>query len=161
MCGFASISSDRVRLVGTVLGLDYGLRRIGMAVSDPTGTLASGVGCHRTPEDGSILDLLRDLIRERSVDRIVVGLPLTADGREGDIARKARRFADRLTEAFGLPVHLVDERYSSQEADAWLRTADRRPGRRKGPKGERDEIAAELILQQYLDAPSPDAGSGS
>ena len=161
MCGSVNISSDRIRPVGAVLGLDYGLRRIGLAVSDPTGTLASGVGCHCTPEDGSILDYLRDLIRERSIDCIVVGLPLTADGREGEIAQKARRFADRLTEVFGLPVHLVDERYSSQEADAWLRTAGRRPGRRKGPKGERDEIAAELILQQFLDRPSPDAGNDS
>ena len=142
--------------MAVVLGLDYGLRRVGLAVSDPTGTLASGVGCHSSPQDGSILDRLRDLIRERAVERIVVGLPLTADGREGEMAQKARRFAERLVEAFALPVHLVDERYSSQEADAWLRIANRRPGRRRKPKGERDEIAAELILQQYLDSGAQD-----
>jgi len=144
-----------------VLGLDYGTRRIGLALSDPTGTIAAGAGCHRTPEDGSILDHLRDLIREREIVEIVIGLPLTADGREGEMADKARRFGRRLADAFGLPVHLVDERYSSQEADAWLRAAPRRAGRRRA-RGERDEVAAELILQQYLDARGrTDAGGGA
>ncbi len=139
-----------------VLGLDYGLRRIGLALSDPTATIASAAGCHSTPEDGSILDHIRDLIRERAVAEIVVGLPLTADGREGEMAVAARRFARRLAAEFDLPVHLVDERFSSQEADAWLRAAGRRAGGRRArssrAKGERDAVAAELILQQHLDA---------
>ena len=130
-----------------VLGLDYGLRRIGLAVCDPTGTLATAVGCHDARDDGSVLARLRELIDERGVAEIVVGLPLTADGREGDLAVHARRFAARLEEAFALPVHLVDERYSSQEADVWLGAS-----RRRRAKGERDAVAAELILQQYLDA---------
>ncbi len=130
-----------------VLGLDYGLRRIGLAVSDPTGSLATAAGCHDDRVDGSVLDRLRALIAERGVEEIVVGLPLTADGREGDLARQARRFAERLADELGLPVRLVDERYSSQEADRWLR--DSRSRRRKGT---RDAVAAELILQQYLDA---------
>jgi len=142
--------------MGVVLGLDYGQRRIGLALSDATGTLASGVGCHSTPDDGSILKHIEGLVRERGVEAIVVGLPLTADGREGEMAVAARRFAERLAGAFGLPVHLVDERYSSQEADRWLRAPPRGAGdrRRRGArvKGERDEVAAELILQQYLDA---------
>ncbi|MBU1675055.1 Holliday junction resolvase RuvX, partial [bacterium] len=67
--------------MAVVLGLDYGSRRIGLALSDPTGTIASAAGCHRTPDDGSILERIRDLVRERAVVAIVVGLPLTADGR--------------------------------------------------------------------------------
>lgn len=130
--------------MGSVLGLDYGTRRIGIAGSDPTRLIAGALGCHREPEDGSVLEQLRTLIRERDVDTIVVGLPLTADGRRGDIAARAERFALRLRAEFGLPVHLVDERYSSQEADRWL------AGRRRA-KGERDAAAAALILQQYLD----------
>ncbi len=138
--------------MGVVLGLDYGQRRIGMALSDPTGTLASGVGTHLTPDDGSILDRIAALVRERGIEAVVVGLPLTADGREGTSAAAARRFAERLAEALDLPVHLVDERYSSQEADRWLRAPGGRRRRGARDKGLRDEVAAELILQQYLDS---------
>ena len=141
--------------MAVVLGLDYGRRRIGLALSDATGTLAAAAGCHRTPEDGSILEHLRELMREREITAIVVGLPLTADGREGEMAQAARRFAERLAAELALPVHLVDERYSSQEADLWLRKSRRGGDRHKRagrPKGLRDAVAAELILQQFLDA---------
>lgn len=130
--------------MGSVLGLDYGTRRIGIAGSDSTRLIATALGCHREPEDGSVLAHLARLVRERDVDTFVVGLPLTADGRSGPIADRARRFAERLEQEFGLPVVLVDERYSSQEADRWL------AGRRRA-KGERDAAAAALILQQFLD----------
>lgn len=131
--------------MAVALGLDYGLRRIGLAVSDPTGTLATAIGCHHN-RDGSVLARLRALIEDRGVTEIVVGLPLTADGREGEMAEHVRRFAGRLETEFGLPVRLVDERYSSQEADAWLAFS-----RSRRVKGTRDAVAAELILQQYLD----------
>jgi len=127
-----------------VLGLDYGTRRTGIAVSDPTASLARAHGCHHEPEDGSIFTFLGRIIDEHDVDTIVMGLPLTADGREADMAIRVRRFAERLADALGLPVELVDERYSSQEADRWL-------GRKQRSRGERDAVAAELILQQYLD----------
>lgn len=133
--------------MAAVMGLDYGKRRIGIAVSDPSGTIASALGCHRTPEDGAVAPFLAAIIAEREVTEIVVGLPLTADGREEDIARRARAMADHLHKTLALPVHLADERYSSQEADRWLRQG----GRRGRDKGERDAVAAELILQQYLD----------
>lgn len=135
--------------MGSVLALDYGTRRIGIAGSDPTRLIATALGCHREPEDGSVLAHLARLIRERDVDTVVVGLPLTADGRRGEMAVRAEAFASRLEAEFGLPVILVDERYSSQEADRWL------AGRRR-VKGERDAAAAALILQQYLDG----AGGG-
>jgi putative holliday junction resolvase len=137
--------------VGAVLALDYGTSRIGVAVSDRTRTLATAVAVHHAGRDGSVAAFLAVLVRERGVDQLVVGLPLTADGREGEIAVKARRFAARLGEELGLPVAMVDERYSTQEAERLLRG----PGRRRS-REEPDAVAAELILQQYLDA----AGAG-
>ncbi len=134
--------------MAVVLGLDYGTSRIGIAVSDPTGTIATAWGCHRNPGDGPVAPFLARIIEERGVEEIVVGLPLTADGREADIARRARAMADHLAGELGLPVKMVDERYSSAEADRWMRQG----GGRRPEKGMRDAVAAELILQQYLDA---------
>ena len=130
----------------SLLGLDYGLRRIGIAASDPEQTVAVAVGVHVEGRDGSILAHLRNLATERAAAGIVIGLPLTADGREGDLAVRVRRFADRVAEAVGLPVHLQDERYSSQEAERTIALRGR-PARR----GEVDAAAAQIILQSYLD----------
>ncbi|MDO9170622.1 MAG: Holliday junction resolvase RuvX [bacterium] len=137
--------------MGAVLALDYGTSRIGIAVSDPTRTLATAVTVHRAGRDGPVAAFVAALVRERGVDQLVVGLPLTADGRLGEIAERAKRFAGKLGEDLGLPVALVDERYTTQEAERLLRG----PGRRRGRESP-DAVAAELILQQYLDA----AGAG-
>jgi putative Holliday junction resolvase len=128
------------------LGLDYGLRRIGLAASDPDGTLAFAVGTHQEGRDGSILTRLGTMIAEREVVGLVLGLPLTADGREGDIAAKVRKFAERLAREFPVEVILWDERFSSAEADRWLEGANR-PARE-----DRDTVAAQIILQSYLDS---------
>ncbi|MFO7654434.1 MAG: Holliday junction resolvase RuvX [Candidatus Krumholzibacteriia bacterium] len=130
-----------------VLGIDYGVRRIGIAVSDPTDTLATAVGTHHEGRDGSVLALLRGLVAERGVTEVVVGWPLTTGGEVGDMARRAARFADRLREELELPVVLADERFSSAEAAARLRET----GRRRAPRGTVDAAAAEIILQQHLD----------
>jgi putative pre-16S rRNA nuclease len=132
----------------TIIGLDYGLRRIGIAVSDATCTLATAVGTHDTSVSGSIFAALENLIQTNDCGSIVVGLPLTADGRETEMAGKARAFATLLQKRFELPVVMVDERYSSAEADKWLAMS----GRRRRDKAETDAVAAEIILQQYLDS---------
>lgn len=129
-----------------IIGIDYGLRRIGIAVSDPDGRLALAVGVHVEGRDGSVLARLRDLAAEREATAVVVGLPLTADGRESDLSIRARRFADRVAEDLGLPVTMVDERYTSQEAERWIAMRGR-PARR----GEVDDVAAQIILQSHLD----------
>ena len=129
-----------------VIGLDYGLRRIGIAVSDSDAALAFAVGVHVEGRDGSVFTRLRTLATEREAESIVLGLPLTADGRETDMAARVRRFAARLHEDLGLPVILVDERYSSQEA---RRTIGLRG--RPAQRGEVDVVAAQIILQSYLD----------
>ncbi len=128
------------------LGLDYGLRRIGIAAGDTERRIAFAVTTHVEGRDGPVLDLLRRLAAERGTERIVVGLPLTADGRETDMAVRARRFAGVLERELGLAVVLWDERFSSAEADRWL------PAGRRTAKEERDALAAEIILQSYLDS---------
>jgi len=131
------------------LGLDYGLRRIGIAASDP---LAFAVGTHVEGRDGSILAYLGEMITERSVTGLVLGLPLTADGREGEMAKRVRKFAGRLEKEFEVEVILWDERFSSAEADRWLK------GSRTSSKEDRDSVAAQIILQSYLDSLKAGAG---
>ena len=138
--------------MSSFLALDYGLRRIGIAASDPDGCLAFALGTHVEGRDGSILARLGALIEERTVTGLVLGLPLTADGREGDMAAKVRKFARRLADQFEVEVILWDERFSSAEADRWLQ------GSRLAGKEDRDAVAAQIILQSYLD--SRNAGSG-
>lgn len=132
------------------LGIDHGTRRVGIAVSDPDAAFAFALQTHVEGRDGSLLDLLSKLVAERGAVAVIVGLPLTADGREGESAVRARRFAERLAEVLPVPVEMWDERYTSQEADRFLAHP---PGRAKADrdKGERDAVAAELILQGWLD----------
>ena len=130
-----------------ILGLDHGERRIGVAVSDATGTIA-------TPHsviDQRVADVtivLRSLISEFAVERVVVGLPLLLSGEEGQAARSARAFADQVAEETGLPVLLQDERYTTVTAeDALIEGGVRRRRRRD----VRDKVAAAVMLQSYLD----------
>lgn len=129
------------------LGIDYGKSRIGIAVSDPTGTIATAYGTHHEGQDGSVIEYINNIIADRNVEVIVIGLPLTADGRETEIAIAVRDFAKLLETKTKLPVYMCDERYSSQEADKWIRLG----GGKRHDKGTRDRVAAEIILQQYLD----------
>jgi putative Holliday junction resolvase len=127
------------------LGLDYGKRRTGIAFGDDANGLAFVWGTHVEGRDGSIFTLLAQVIADKKASAIVLGLPLTADGRETEMATAARRFASLLESRLELDVVLWDERYSSAEADRWLRTASR-----KSPE-DRDAVAAQIILQSYLD----------
>ena len=136
----------------SLIGIDYGTRRIGLAIGDSDRCLAFALGAHEEGKDGSIFKVLAGLIQERNIKGFVVGLPLTAAGEEGDTSSRARKFAGRLEEQFGLPVVLWDERYSSQEADRWLAS------KRRKDKKDRDALAAEIILQSYLDSQGPAKG---
>ncbi len=100
-----------------------------------------------------VLDTLADLARRESVEQLVVGLPLNADGSEGPQARRAREFARVASRAVGLPVELWDERLSTQQAEEIVR-AQGRSTRRLRERGQIDAIAAAVILQDYLDHPS-------
>ena len=137
-----------------MLGLDLGERRIGLAVSDPAGAIAFPIGALERKGQAADVAALCDLIRERGVRRVVVGLPLHLDGRAGTGAAAARRFAEALGRACALPVELVDERMTTVIAERTLREAPRGRGRGRRPeKGQVDALAAALILRTYLESP--------
>jgi len=130
-----------------VLALDLGARRIGVAVSDPTGTIAQGLEVVDRRSGGNVIAQIRRRVEELRVERIVVGLPLRMDGTEGAEAEKVRRFVTRLQAEVGVPIDVQDERLSSAEAEQLLIAGDVSRARRRRT---RDAVAAALILQTYL-----------
>ena len=134
------------------LGVDYGRARIGLAISDPSGTLAQPLGVLKN-RPGAIEEIRR-IIASHGVERIVVGLPLNMNGEEGEMAVEARNFAHRLREATGLPVDTVDERLTSWEAHSIMKEAGLRRKRRSQMV---DKVAATLILERYLARQKKDA----
>ena len=136
-----------------ILGIDYGTRRLGLALSDEGEILASPLPvCVRTTikED---LHFLAGLIREKQVGKIILGLPLNMDGSQGEMARVVQEFADELRSECNVPVVLFDERLTTSEAERVLVHADIS---RKKRKNLRDGLAAVLILQGYLDSQRQD-----
>jgi len=140
-----------------VLGIDLGSRRIGLAVTDGLGLTAqprATVARHGGARD---IETIATALRECGADRIVLGLPLDPEGGEGPAARRARAFAGKLSAALHLPVELVDESFSTVEAEAVLLAADVSRARRKQVV---DKLAAAVILQRWLDqqprAPRPE-----
>lgn len=132
---------------GTVLAFDFGIRRIGVAVGESVIGLAHPLAEIAGEETEPRFAAIGKIIEEWKPRHLVVGLPLTADGAEHDLTRRAQRFARQLEGRFGLPVSLVDERYTSVEAEAGLRES----GARKALREKRiDAAAAQLILQQFF-----------
>ncbi|MFW6162994.1 MAG: Holliday junction resolvase RuvX [Planctomycetota bacterium] len=134
-----------------ILGIDYGDRRTGLAVSDEGGLIASGLATFecRKGDDRPLVEHIRALCEEYGVERIVVGLPINMDGRLGPRAQRTIEFANRLRNALGLDVETWDERLTTEQADRLMLAADLSRARRKR---KRDAVAAHLILQSYLDA---------
>ncbi len=137
---------------GPVLGLDLGSQRIGLAVSDPEGGFAFPVGTLVSRGIERDLQALCALVEEREIVRIVVGLPLHMDGRVGPEAEAARAFALQLGEATGLPVEMLDERWTTVEAERRLREARSGTRRRRGRRSQDvDSAAATILLRTYLE----------
>ena len=131
-----------------ILALDHGARRIGVAIADPeTGMAFARRAIQRRNLDRD-LALVRELCTLEAVERVVIGLPLNLDGSEGPQAAVVRAFGEALRGA-GLAILYEDERLTSWEAERQLASGGRTPDRRTG---EVDSAAAQLILQQYLDA---------
>jgi putative Holliday junction resolvase len=137
--------------VSRFLGVDYGERRVGLALSDPTGMIAQPLPTlkRRRGKRPPVAPVAR-LAEENDVVGIVLGLPLTPEGDESDWTREVREFGDRLADRTGLPVAYQDERMTSVRAERAVRSL----GLRKEQREEKERIdaaAAVLILQAYLD----------
>ncbi len=122
-----------------VLALDHGTVRIGCALSDPSGTLATPLPVIEPPEARAVAEL----VDEHEVERVVVGLPLHLSGEEGSQAGLARSFCRELEAMLSVPVDTYDERLTSRMADA---------SRRAGAGAARDSIAAAHLLESYLES---------
>jgi putative Holliday junction resolvase len=139
---------------GRVLGLDAGDRRIGVAISDPDRSFA--LPLNSILADGGEIDAIQRLVAAEEVTELVVGLPLSLSGGDSAQTGRVRDFASQLEARFGLPVHLWDERLSTQEAQARSEESSRARGRRRSGRRapapvDTDAIAASIILQAYLD----------
>lgn len=131
-----------------ILAIDFGLKRIGLAVSDALGLTAQGLptlGRTRLKDD---LAKLCEFAREYSVERVIVGNPLGHGGGETSMSRRAAEFADKLRRCLSCPVELWDERLTSVEANRLLRSSGISIGKRRQAA---DRVAAILLLQNYLD----------
>jgi putative Holliday junction resolvase len=133
------------------MGLDYGDRKIGVAVSDMFGWTAQGLEVVERRRDGAEMQRIADLVREQEVEEIVVGLPKNMNGSIGPRGEICIAFADQLRDMLNLPVHLWDERLTTVSAERTLLEAD---VSRKKRRQVVDKMAASLILQNYLDSKS-------
>jgi putative Holliday junction resolvase len=122
-----------------VLALDYGSARCGCALSDPTGTLATPIDPIERPATRRGFARVTDLVRDRGVERVVVGLPLGLSGADTDQTREARAFADRLAGAVRVPVEMYDERFTTAIA-----------ARSAGSASGEDSRAAAVLLEDWL-----------
>ncbi|MCT4375605.1 Holliday junction resolvase RuvX [Leuconostoc suionicum] len=135
-----------------ILGLDVGSRTVGVSVSDPMGWTAQGVEIIRINEDDKEfgIDRLGEIIKEKNATGVVLGLPKNMNNSEGPRAEAARNYAKLVEENFGLPTDFQDERLTTVEAERML--IEEANVSRKKRKKVIDKIAAEFILQNYLDS---------
>lgn len=130
------------------MAIDYGRRRIGLAVSDPLCATAQGLGTLEVSSRKEALEKLCELVRELGVGEVLIGLPLRTDGSEGPEAEEVRSFGRELSEAACVGVAFRDERFTSREALRVLHSMGRKL---KGRKKDLDRLSATLLLQGYLD----------
>ena len=139
--------------VTRILGLDFGTKRVGAALSDPARSMAFPLEVYERRGPGPDAAHYRQLVQEQDVERIVIGLPVHTSGRESDVARLARSFGDWVAGATARRVVFFDERYTTVEAEQRLIDAGLKRAKRKAL---RDRLAAQIMLQSYLDAGCPE-----
>lgn len=153
-------ASPSLENTGSILAIDYGRRRIGLAISDLLGLTSQPLQTLERTNRRNDLRRLREIVRRHEVRRVVIGHPLHLDGSAGEMAAEVARFAARIERELRLPVELVDERLSSWEAEQILAGGEevsskqgaigsRRPGRQRAE--EVDQVAAAVILRDYLE----------
>jgi putative Holliday junction resolvase len=138
-----------VSIVARILAVDYGEKRIGLAVSDELGITASPLMTLVRRSDDETVRQIAKLASKLRVTQIVVGLPRRTDAQEGEMERKVKAFAEKLRQAVRVPVVLFDERFTTRIAEQVLLEADL--SRRKR-KQVRDRLAAVILLQSFLEA---------
>jgi putative Holliday junction resolvase len=131
-----------------ILGIDYGEKRVGLAISSPVVSIAQGLPTIERVDGRDYLEELADIIKEKEVDEIVVGLPKNMNGTIGEKAEEVLQFVETLKSKFNLPIHTVDERLTTVRAHRAMTGAKMS---KKGKKKRVDMIAAQFILQAYLD----------
>lgn len=131
-----------------LLALDVGEKRIGIAISDETLTLARPLLTLTRASKREDFDRIRSICVEQHIDKIICGLPITLRTEEGPQVQRVRRYANQLTTSIGVPIEYWDERFSTVEAEERLAQASRK----KRAKGDIDSAAAAIILQGYLDS---------
>ena len=144
----ATLAADSAPLVARVLAVDPGTRRVGLALSDPSRTIATPLPAEPAEPEASLPERLAAIAKAKEAERIVVGLPRQLDGTRGPAAAAAERLASRLRKESGLPVDMEDERLTTASAERSLIEAGVRRERRKRVV---DSVAAAILLQTYLD----------
>jgi putative holliday junction resolvase len=139
----------------SVLALDVGTKRIGVAGCDGLGLIATGLTTIQRSSLARDLEQLRQIVAERQVQRLVIGLPYTMAGEIGSQARQVQKFAQKVSAALQLPIEYADERLTSVEAEEQMKAQNLSPSHHKPTV---DRIAAALILQQWLDERRSDFG---
>ncbi len=137
-----------------ILGIDYGTKRVGIAISDAMRIIATPVSVETVRSMDEAVVMVARIAKERGAAMIVVGLPINMDGTLGPMALEAQKFTERVRETSGLPVEFTDERLSTSLVERMLVSADVSRARRKEV---RDKLAAQVILQGYLDAHSSES----
>ncbi len=133
---------------GRILGVDFGERRVGLALSDPAGLIAQGLETRETKNAAETLESIAAIAEADEVLEIVLGLPVNMDGSSGEMAGKVEAFAGQLRERVSCEVRTWDERLTSISA---RRAMNEMGMETRGNKGSLDRIAATLLLQNYLD----------
>lgn len=134
-----------------ILGLDYGEKRVGLALSDPLGITAQPLLQISRESDAQLINEIEQIIESHAVDQIIVGLPISLSGNDSPQTKRTRRFISKLRKRLNIKVDQWDERLSTEEADRALRDMEIPPSARKN---RRDVVAAQIILQGYLDLKS-------
>jgi putative Holliday junction resolvase len=135
---------------GRIMGIDYGGRRVGIALSDPLGIIASGLESinWQGKDNSRVLNRIAEICTEYDVHSIILGLPRRTDGLVGTAELKVREFAKELADKTGLEVIFADERYTTVMATRIMQESNIRREKRRSVV---DQIAAEIILQSWLD----------
>jgi len=131
-----------------LLGVDFGKRRIGVAISDPMRIVAQGLETISYHSLEHLWQKFSEIFASYNIEKVIVGVPINLNGSESEISAHAREFANQLHMQFQVPVELWDERYTSKVAHDTLHQMGKSPSKNKG---KIDKIAAVLILQGYLD----------